>query len=130
MEEIYKHKYDYLNISLFQWEKLSIEDKSKYKWIHQAGSRGGHFEFPERYWRLKTETEIQEQEEYIKSLPEGTTVDRLYFEDCVPAKLKHYFIVNMEGRYNNIKKYYSGDEFLLNRPLWDYIVVSIVKKNI
>jgi hypothetical protein len=127
MEEIYKHMYDYLNFSSSEWNELSIEDKSKYKWIHQAGGRGGHFEFPERYWRLKTESDIQEQEEYIKSLPEGTKVNRSYFEDCIPPKLKHYFIVNMEGRYDKIKKNYSGDKYFQNKPSWDYIVVSIVK---
>jgi len=128
MDDVLKNKCNYLTITPTEWDVLAPEDKYKHKWIHQKGGNNGHFEFPERYWRLKTEEELKKQEEYILGLFNETPVDRIYFEYNVPLNMKKYFVVELEGRYNKKdKKFMTGEEYILNRPSWDYIFLGVKK---
>jgi hypothetical protein len=128
MDEVYKNMANYLTITPTDWDVLSQEDKKKYNWINQKGGNTGHFEFPERYWRLKTEEELKKQENYILELFNGTPVHRIYFEDNVPLNMKKYFVVELEGRYNKTdKKTMTGDEYILKKPSWDYIFLGVKK---
>jgi len=128
MDDVYKNTSNYLTITPSEWDVLSPEDKTKHKWINQKGGNTGHFEFPERYWRLKTEEEFKKQEEYILGLFNGTPVHRIYFEDNVPLNMKKYFVVELEGRYNKTdKKTMTGDEYVLKKPSWDYIFLGVKK---
>ena len=128
MDDVYKNMANYLTITPTDWDVLSQEDKKKYNWINQKGGNTGHFEFPERYWRLKTEEELKKQENYILELFNGTPVHRIYFEDNVPLNMKKYFVVELEGRYNKTdKKTMTGDEYILKKPSWDYIFLEVKK---
>ena len=82
---------------------IPVGDEQKFNWIHQPGGNCGHFEFPTRYYRLKTEEELKQDKIFVSGIKYDTMVatfgDMCYL-DRLPQSLHQYFDYTIELRSN------------------------------
>jgi hypothetical protein len=74
--------------------RIPAGDEKKFEWICQEGANNGYFEFPTRYYRLKTEEELKQDKILVSEIKCDTIVatDRLmYYLDSLPKELHKYF---------------------------------------
>ena len=89
MEEVVKDPGLYLVFS-----KIPVGEEAKYIWIKKEAVRGGHYEFPELFYRLKTADELQQDKIIISEIKTDTIVGQpgnMNYLDRFPKSLHKYF---------------------------------------
>ena len=124
MEEVNADKGAY-----FAYSRIPAGEESTYTWIHKPGFRGGHYEFPDTFYRKKTDAEINQDKIRISEIAPGTVIqDRMYL-DTIPKQLHKHIDMLVEKRstvspYREIK---SSTEIL---PIGDWIRVHYLRNKI
>ena len=105
-------------------------DELKFNWIHQPGGNCGHFEFPTRYYRLKTADELKQDEIFVSKIKCDTMVatfgDMCYL-DKFPKALHKYFDYTLELRHDHsVQERVNASEYLGN---YNYAKINIMRNS-
>ena len=78
-------------------------DEDKYEWIQQGKNEkvtmgSGSYYIPKRFYRKKTDAEINKDKEELNKIPAGTIIKNRTVLDTIPKKLHKYINIILEER--------------------------------